>query len=227
MKDVAKVVEQLVYEIDRTIFGVREPLTGKINTCHTKWIRVGKSVWNSDGLEFRVTALVRDDHFYAVPLNPLASPLEGVITLESPFWISGTHIATNNEWTKASKNLLEKTPLTWLLESLRMQKYGLGSSIDFDSDIRLFFLDETDVVNYYTADHREQVVEPMEELAKGFIDAVASNRKFKRIDEYEMHTFSRFGIERSDGMFQNILDANLSGVELRVTLTKFKENCKC
>jgi hypothetical protein len=67
----------------------------------------------------------------------------------------------------------------------------------------------------------------MEELAKGFIDAMASNRKFKTVEDYEMLTFSRFGVERSDGMFQNILDANLSGVELRVTLTKFKENCKC
>jgi hypothetical protein len=28
-------------------------------------------------------------------------------------------------------------------------------------------------------------------------------------------------------MFKNILDANLSGVELRIGLEKYKENCKC
>jgi hypothetical protein len=42
-----------------------------------------------------------------------------------------------------------------------------------------------------------------------------------------MKTFSRFGVEQENGMFQNILDANLSGVELNLSLTKFKANCKC
>jgi len=228
MKDVAKVVEELVNAIDCTINAKYDINTGGFKSCHTKWMRVGKSVCNVDGSEYKVNALNRDVEFFAEAVLGSATPLDkGAITLQSPFWISGTHIATNNEWAKASANLLSKTPLAWLLEALRMQKYGLGSTIDFDSDIRIFFLDETDIVNYYTADHREQVVEPMEELAKGFIDAVASNRKFKTIEDYEMLTFSRFGVERSDGMFQNILDANLSGVELRVTLTKYKENCKC
>jgi hypothetical protein len=228
MKDVAKVVEELVNAIDCTIEAKYDALTSAYKSCHTKWMRVGKSVWNVDGYEYKVTGLDRDVQFFAQPVLGSATPLDkGAITLQNPFWITGTHIATNNEWTKAGSNLLSKTPLAWLLEALRMQKHGLGSTIDFDSDIRIFFLDETDVVNYYTADHREQVVEPMEELAKGFIDAMASNRKFKTVEDYEMLTFSRFGVERSDGMFQNILDANLSGVELRVTLTKFKENCKC
>jgi hypothetical protein len=227
MKDIARVVEELVNAIDNTILGDFDAISGHINTCHTKWTRVGKVVENSAGDEYRVTSVVNDEYITAVPILPSSPPLDGVITIPSPFWISGTHIATNNEWTKASKNLLNKTPLAWLLETLRMQKYGLADTRDFESEIRLFFLDETDVVNYYTADHREQVVEPMEELAKAFIDAVASNRNFKTLEEYEMLTFSRFGVERSDGMFQNILDANLSGVELRVTLTKYKDNCKC
>jgi hypothetical protein len=228
MKDVAKVVEELVNAIDCRIYAEHDINTGGFKSCNTKWMRAGKSVWNEDGYEYKVNAVNRDVEFFAEPVSSDATPLDnGAITLQSPFWISGTKIATNNEWTKASANLLSKTPLTWLLEALRMKKYGLGSAIDFDSDIRIFFLDETDVVNYYTADHREQVVEPMEELAKGFIDAVGSNLKFKTIESYEMLTFSRFGVEKNDGMFQNILDANLSGVELRITLTKYKDNCIC
>ena len=227
MKDIAYIVKELVNAIDNTIIGDFNALTGHIDTCHTKWVRVGKIVQNSAGNEYRVTSVVVDEYITAVPILPSSPQLDGVITIPNPFWISGTHIATNNEWTKASKNLLSKTPMAWLLETLRMQKFGLGDTRDFESEIRIFFLDETDVVNYYTADHREQVVEPMEELAKAFIDVVVLNRNFKTLDEYEMHTFSRFGVERNDGMFQNILDANLSGVELRVTLTKYKENCKC
>lgn len=227
MKDVAKVVEELVNAIDCTLDGVLDVVTNHVNTCHTKWVRVGKIVQNSLGDEYLVTSVVTDEYITATPVLPSSPPLDGIITIPIPFWISGTHIATNNEWTKAGSNLLNKTPLAWLLETLRMQKFGLADTRDFESDLRIFFLDETDVVNYYTADHREQVVEPMEELAKGFIDAVAGNRNFRTLEGWEMLTFSRFGVEGNDGMFQNILDANLSGVELRLTLTKYKDNCKC
>ena len=227
MKDVAKVVEELVNAIDCTLDGVLDVVTNHVNTCHTKWVRVGKIVQNSLGDEYLVTSVVTDEYITATPVLPSSPPLDGIITIPIPFWISGTHIATNNEWTKAGSNLLTKTPLAWLLETLRMQKFGLADTRDFESDLRIFFLDETDVVNYYTADHREQVVEPMEELAKGFIDAVAGNRNFRTLEGWEMLTFSRFGVEGNDGMFQNILDANLSGVELKISLTKYKDNCKC
>lgn len=227
MKDVAKIVEELVNSIDCKVTGKLDEITGSILTCHTKWMRVGKSVWNADGDEYRVTEIDRDISFKAVPLIPTAPALDGIITLQAPFWISGTQIATNNEWSKASSNLLLKTPITWLLETLRMTKFGYGDTRDFETDIRLFFLDETDIVNYYTADHREQVVVPMSELANAFIEVVKSNPKFETLTEYDMITFSRFGVERNDGMFKNILDANLSGLELKVTLVKYKENCKC
>ena len=36
------------------------------------------------------------------------------------------------------------------------------------TELRLFFLDETDVRNYYTSDHRENVVQPMRQTGKSF-----------------------------------------------------------
>ena len=122
---------------------------------------------------------------------------------------------------------MKKTPLIWLLEVIRLRRYGRDSVIEFESDLRLFFLDETNVSQYYTADHRENVVYPMERLCDEFIKVVEKNKNYQTIDNYDIITFSRFGVERDNGMFQNVLDANLSGVELRVTLTKYKENCKC
>ena len=141
--------------------------------------------------------------------------------------MSGTKIATNNEWTKSTNNLTTKTPLVWLLEVLRIRKYGRGDSRDFECDVRMFFLDETDIRNYYTKDHRENVVYPMQNLAMEFIEIVQKNRQYETLDEWEFITFSRFGVEKDNGMFQNVLDANLSGVELRVRLVKYKVNCKC
>jgi hypothetical protein len=67
----------------------------------------------------------------------------------------------------------------------------------------------------------------MEQLSNAFIDVIKSDRAFETIENYEVITFSRFGVEQQNGMFKNILDANLSGVELRITLKKYKQNCKC
>ena len=67
----------------------------------------------------------------------------------------------------------------------------------------------------------------MTELLDEFIETIRKNRNFKRIDDFEILTFTRFGTERDQGYFENVLDANLSGVELRLTLVKYKENCTC
>ena len=112
------------------------------------------------------------------------------------------------------------------MHDLRYFKYGRESVFDWESDVRIFFLDETDITNYYTKDHISNVVEPMTELALLFINAVNSDRKYLTIDQYEIINFTRFGNEQENGYFQNILDANLSGVELRIKLTRYKENCK-
>jgi hypothetical protein len=110
---------------------------------------------------------------------------------------------------------------------LRYRRFGRESVIEFESDLRLFFLDETNVTQYLNSAHRENVVEPMERLLNEFLNVVNSDREYKTVEDYEVITFSRFGVENEQGMFKNVLDANLSGVELRVTLSKYKEKCKC
>jgi hypothetical protein len=123
--------------------------------------------------------------------------------------------------------LTQKTPLIWLLEIIRENKFGRGDVREFETELRVFFLDETDPTQFVTQDNRQQIVEPMENLAESFLDVVRSKRVFKTLVDYQITSFSRFGVETDQGVIQNILDANLSGVELRFTLTKYKEtNCK-
>jgi hypothetical protein len=225
--DLSAIIEGIVNQIDTTLVGKYDQNTEQTNVCATKWARVGKYVTDSNGAIYRITDVQIDEYIKAEPIAPNGPPLDGVINLPNPYWITGTRTATNREWTIKDNNLLDKTPIVWLLETLRFRQYGRQSTFDFDADLRIFFLDETDPVNYYTADHRENVVFPMQNLANEFISTIARLRQFKVIDDYELITFSRFGVEQQPGMFQNILDANLSGVELRITLTMYKGNCKC
>ena len=225
--EITLLVEDIVKSIDNVVIGTYDASNERTLICDTKWLRVGKQVSNEADEVYTVTKVVEDEYIEVSPVLVSNPPLEGNIYLPSPFYISGTRMATNREWTLSTNNMSEKTPLAWLLEIIRMTKRGRESAIDFESEIRMFFLDETNIVNYYTADHRENVTYPMERLAQCFMKAIEENRAYETIEDYQMITFSRFGVELAEGMFENILDANLSGVELRVNLVKYKINCKC
>lgn len=226
MIEVSELISELVGSIDRSIVG--DSITGpKVHFCNTKWARKGKTMINGFGQVYNILDVESDDYIIAQPVDPLGSFSVDTYYLTQPFFITGTKWATNREWTRADNNLLNKTPIIWLLETIQERVYGRGSSVERDIDIRLFFLDETNVAQFYTEDHRREVVKPMQELALAFIDAVRRNANYRDLDEYTLKTFSRFGVENDQGVFQNVLDANLSGVELRLTLSKYKDNCKC
>lgn len=231
MTDIANEVGQLVNSMNCIIQG---ELNVDINpnvwiSCNLKWSRVGKIVIDvSNGNQFTIISMVDDGLILEpLPTNQTAEPPSNELLLPNPFYLSGTKIAANNEWSKVTNSLMAKTPVIWLLELIRYKSFGRESVIDFESDIRLFFLDETNVAQFYTMDHRSNVVMPMTQLTGEFLDAVSKSRQFQTVDQYEIITFSRFGVEQDQGVFKNILDANLSGVELRITLTKYKQNCKC
>jgi hypothetical protein len=224
--EISNIVKDLVLSMDNTIFGTFDEDTGKTFFCNTKWARIGKEITNEGGDIYIITDIEPNEWILAEAVTG-SNDLEGIIYLPEPYWITGTKLAANMEWTKANNNVLSKTPLIWLVELIRYSKFGRESTVDFESDLRLFFLDETNVAQYYTSDHRDNVVYPMEQLVNEFIEVIKANRSYETIESYEVITFSRFGVEQQNGMFKNILDANLSGVELRINLKKYKQNCKC
>jgi hypothetical protein len=144
-----------------------------------------------------------------------------------PFVITGTKLATNIEFAKKDNNLLNKTPLVWLLENHSETLYGADSPVERDMEMTVLFLDETDVLNYYTKDHRLQVSEPMIALQEEFEKAINKFSLYKRLERFNRKVFSRFGTETENGMYKNILDANLSGIIITYTVSKYKDACKC
>jgi len=67
----------------------------------------------------------------------------------------------------------------------------------------------------------------MQKLMLEFLEVVNNDRMYQTIENYRYRTFSRFGVEQESGVIQNVLDANLSGVALELTLSRYKEICKC
>ena len=196
-------------------------------TCDTKWARVGKTLFGYDSNGAGIGHIIRGvstdeyiltDHYYSDHIS---------YALNSPFPIVGTPISTNIEWTKYSNDLTTKTPLIWLLENHTEKVYGLEYSLERDINMKILFLDETDILNYKIEDHRLQVVQPMIKLQEEFIKVIDKNAIYKRLKDFNRDTFSRFGKETENGMIKNILDANLSGIIIDISVPKFKDMCKC
>tara|TARA_R110002049_G_scaffold100472_3_gene244586 strand:- start:4045 stop:4737 length:693 start_codon:yes stop_codon:yes gene_type:complete len=226
--EITQVFNSIVDGIDNTIKGTFDSASGKTLFCDTKWARKGKIVSDSSGNTFSIDTIVYDEYIIATQLSGVPNTnLDGVINLPIPFKLSGTKISTNNEWTISTPDITSKTPFIWLLKILSKNEYGREDTRLFSSDLKVFFLDETNTKDFYNDDHTKQVVYPMDRLCEGFLDSVKSNRKYKTIDEYQKFYFDRFGVESENGVTQNIIDANLSGVQLQLSLTKYKQNCKC
>lgn len=223
IKEISNHIEQIVGQMDNKIVLQYDATNERSNTCSTKWSRVGKPIVDEFSNELFITDVELDEWIKTSGSNDA----NGVYSLPIPYFIGGTRISANREWTISTPNLMDKTPIIWLLHDINYTKFGRENVFDFESDLRIFFLDETDIKNYYTKDHTENVVLPMSELCAEFIRTIENNRQYETLEQYEIKNFTRFGVERENGMFQNIIDANLSGVELRIKLKKYKLNCNC
>ncbi len=224
MIDILSTFNSLVNEMSNVIAVQYDEPTGRSISCHTKWARPSKFVVDVNDNLFKITEVVPNVYIKAEPVGH-ENVLDGAVFLPNPFALLGTQIATNMEWQRQSNDIREKTPFIWLLDTITYTESGPESSIEYDVPLRIFFLDETNPMNFTTKDHQENVVQPMNSLISEFLRVVNSKPIFKKIRNVQRKTFSRFGSENAQGTFKNILNADFSGVELRINLVKYKEGC--
>lgn len=228
MIEVGELFRGLVSQIDASIKVTRRQVVTGDNayvihyTCDTKWARYGKMLYGYND-ESEILAVSTDE--YIITKGYFEEQTS--YSLTPPFAIVGTPMATNIEWTNYSRNLATKTPLIWLLENHTEKVYGAEASLERDINMKVLFLDETDILKYTIEQHRQQVVQPMIKLQEEFIKVIDENTIYKRLKDFNRDTFSRFGKETENGVIKNILDANLSGIIIDISVPKFKDMCKC
>ena len=168
MKEFSQIFNEIVGQISSQI-KVESQTSNNYFTFKTKWSRKGKTLTgydiNGNLLTKKIINVVNNE--YITLEDGLI--ISNTLVLNEPFDITGTKIATNLEWTKASTFAIDKTPLVWLLDSFDELIYGLESSMERTVDMKVFFLDETDIKNYYTADHKREVIQPMMNLKDEFL----------------------------------------------------------
>jgi len=232
MKDIFDIVkDEIIDKIDLTVKVISVSNVGSVFTielCDNKWVRVNQYL-NDGTHNWLITAINSNGIITATkPSGSSNITKRQILTIKEPTFMSGTKLAVNSEWLSLTNDMRNKLPLIWLLESIEEQEFGIKSSIERKSKIRVLFLDDNNPKQYLIKDYRKNVVSPMLGLKDSFVDAINKNLIFDYIESWSSKPFTRFGTENENGYLNNILDADLSGVQLDISLPIYKrKECKC
>ena len=105
----------------------------------------------------------------------------------------------------------------------------LDSQVVAKYDARLFFMDETNAVEWINDEHNELAIKPMENLKRAFRSVIDNDFTFKRLESFRTRTRPRFGVEIANkGSQDKIINEDLSGVEVNMTIELYDLSiCKC
>lgn len=193
--------------------------------CRTYWLKAQDTI-TIDSVEYEVIDVVRDT---SVTVNATSAPNGLTFFLDAPSFYHGTIIQTNQELSQDSKDVSERSPMAYLLRDLEETFFNDENLLDRETNIRLFFLHDTNFQDYTTELADEETLEPMRSMAYFFVEEVLKKSKLiARFDDYTIRDYLRFGRENASGYTDNIFNDNFSGVELSVTLPiKQKYPCEC
>lgn len=147
-------------------------------------------------------------------------------TLNSPFYFHGTPIATNNHISQAESS--DKYPMIYLYEIFQEVDQDLYSNLDWTSNIRLFFLDQSNFEDWTTDDHYTFVINGLNNLVDAFISQINESNLFKQDEEtYTRTNHANFGVfVENQGHTTRFFDDYLSGVQVQFTLN-VRKCCNC
>ena len=226
MRDITKKVEQTIAKLTRTVtidlITDNGDGTYQLDSCCTYWLRPCKTI-TIDSIDYRIQSFVQNE---SLTIKGDVVPGLTTFTITPPFYKHGTPMATNNELFHVDND--QQLPLVWLLEILTQSVFqNEENPLDYSSDLRLFFLDEYDPEDDLTSDLYTDIIRPMQSMVEEFIKEVRKDGNYNDVDEYRTINWSKFGVYTTNkGSTSKILDAYLSGIEVRITLEIMKiENC--
>lgn len=232
MRDIVDIVKKSIFEAINTELVVLSVTVGvdesTISFCNgVKWLRVGSEI-EFLGEKRKVLSVSNNE---ITVLNFTSTPIskELIQIVKNPKWMNGTQIVVNEEMKlKAQSDLRKVTPLVWFSEVVEEDFLPSMSPYERRSKVVLFLLDG--IENNSMNDVKRNVgVKPMLGLfreIKRIIDAGTYGVGIPEDAEINVKTFSEFGVENNKGIFQMILDADLGGLVVSMTLNVDKE-CYC
>lgn len=229
MRDIVYIVrDEIVANMDN-VLAVKYIVGNDITVCNVKWAATLKIVTDYLGNEYRITAV--DHSTNVITVDPLiVNSFTGtVLNLNTPYFFTGTPTATNAEWLKFTDDERAKTPFIWMVEPTSEIVYDDDdTSLERDSSIHLVFLDSNNVEDWLTLDTHDNRLQSLYNMRTEFVNAIKRNTLFQGISNSNVKNITKFGTESREGFEKSIINANLTGVDNRLTLSIYStDDCNC
>jgi len=200
--------------------------TGNIllEVCDLKWSEIGRNV-TIDSVEYIIEDIDYDNNIMTVSNADGIPIITTAFDLYAPFFFYGTPIAMTNDL-MAIKDSVSKTPLIYLILNYNETTYSDPEDIkDRDADCKLLFLTQANYQEWVTAEFFDRSIKPMSRLRQNFIKQLQDDNRFDMIDKsYGDENQVRFGIyQQNKGVEKNLLQDQLSGNRMDITLTIYKD----
>jgi len=189
-----------------------------------------------NGIIYPVTD-IENNTSITVDLNGNPVPVVGDnIDIAAPAYFHGTIPAINEELDEIQDSGDQvEAPMVYLFEVISETfNNDEEERIERESVLRLFFLGGADFDDWYTDDHYKNAIVPMRNLVYEFIKSIDREQcLFADFDTYTLINHAKFGVfTDNNGHVSRFFNADLSGVEMRVTLPILKnfacsDACNC
>lgn len=184
--------------------------TFTFNTCKTFHARV-KSIVTIGGNDYTVTAFNNNVN---ITVTAAPAPVGVTYTIAHPFYFHDT--PTSHNITLANTDKSAKYPMIWVREVIKDTfDNDISSTIERNSNLRLYFLDNSNLEDWNTDEHYAEITNPMLNLFEEFKIHVNNYKFFGRPDDFEVTYHNRFGqYEDKKGHVKQFFNDNLSGIEI-------------
>ena len=207
---------------ETTYDSIKNTTTFKL--CCTGGLRPCSIVYVND-IKYSVLSVVPDE---SITIKGTFVGTSFALTTDPPFYLHGTIRSAGGE-VAMIRDGHDKYPMVYLYEPITERHFGKESSIDYEAEIRLFFLDITDFQNFKTNEHYLYAINQMRWYALEFLKALQKKTcTFGEVEDYRLTSYALIGTDVLEaGVIKNIFADNLSGVELILTLPVLKNSvCK-
>lgn len=226
MTDIVDIVEQEIVNKMDNILSVVTSSTNTVTVCSAKWVRIGKVLTDSDSNEYTITDVNYSTNTITLNTNFIGE--NDFVTIERPYYFHGTPLVTSEEWGAFTNNEENKTPFVWLIEPVVERLEGRESSRLGEFELVCYFVDGRDHVNWTNDNIHEKRSNILYAMANEFVDTIERNPIFPRLaNRGQLRNLAKFGRETQQGFVENILDAQLTALELRLTLPIYKTSNLC
>ena len=194
-----------------------------ITACDIFHLREQMSVL-IDGSPYVVISVDQDLNTFTVA-GDLSASVGFVVS--NPFYFWGTPLQAQTELSNTAP--ADKYPFVYLKEIIKERNFDQFASLERESDVRIFFLDEMNKQDWHTAELYSNVLVGLNKLVDAVILQLrADTRFFTESTTFERINHSDFGLKivTNQGHIEALFADNLSGVEFVFTLS-VRSCCAC